>query len=71
LYGIVIGIIFGLGVYLLTGAASALGFVTVAPEILGGLVFAVCTIAGPGMAYGDWIEDMAQGSNNGSKAPPQ
>ncbi len=60
LYGTVIGIFMALAIYLLAGAVVSLGFITVAPTLLGGLVFAGCVVAGIGMEYADWIDGKEQ-----------
>jgi hypothetical protein len=70
LYGLVIGIFFGLAVYLLTGAAASLGFVTASPTALGGIVFAACIVAGVGMEYAAWIDGQDANGASPKGRPP-
>ena len=60
LYGLSIGITMALAIYLLASSVVTLGFLTVSPELLAGLVFATCVVAGVGMEYANWIDGQTE-----------
>jgi len=56
-YGLVLGTVFGFGVFVLFSALNTLGFVKINAASVAGLVFGVSTIAGPAMEYKRWMEE--------------
>jgi len=56
-YGAVIGIFFGLCIYVLGSAVAGMGFLTVDPRVLAGLVFSSGIMAGVAKEYSDWLEE--------------
>ena len=58
-YGAVLGMFFGMGIYLLGNAVSGLGFLTVDPRVLGGVMFATGILGGLGAEYSEWLEGKA------------
>jgi len=54
LYGTAIGLFFSTAIYLLGIAVAALGFLTVDPLLLAGIVFATGPMIGIAKEYGDW-----------------
>jgi len=62
-YGAVIGMFFGMCVYLLGSAVSGLGFISVPPETLGGITFATGVMAGVAKEYSDWLEENDKNKN--------
>lgn len=55
IHGLFIGMIFGLGVYLLALVVQGLGFLNTQPSLLGGVVFAAGTLGGIAKEYNDWL----------------
>jgi hypothetical protein len=56
LYGIALGILFGLSIFLIGTVAAGLGFITMSPTLLAGLVFANGILGGVAMEYGKWLK---------------
>jgi hypothetical protein len=61
LYGIALGILFGLSIFLIGTVAAGLGFITMSPTLLAGLVFANGILGGVAMEYGKWLKNQHNG----------
>jgi hypothetical protein len=61
LYGIALGILFGLSIFLIATVAAGLGFISVSPTLLAGLVFANGILGGVAMEYGKWLKNTHNG----------
>lgn len=61
LYGIALGILFGLSIFLIGTVAAGLGFITMSPTLLAGLVFANGILGGIAMEYGRWLKTQHNG----------
>ncbi|MGA3192468.1 MAG: hypothetical protein ABSD73_08155 [Candidatus Bathyarchaeia archaeon] len=61
LYGIALGILFGLSIFLIGTVAAGLGFITMSPTLLAGLVFANGILGGVAMEYGRWLKAQHNG----------
>jgi hypothetical protein len=56
IYGAVIGLFFALAIFLLATAVAGLGFLTVSPTLLAGVIFAAGFISGIAKEYADWLD---------------
>jgi hypothetical protein len=56
IWGSTIGLYFAVAVFLLATAAGGLGFLTISPVALAGLIFAVWTLMGVGFEYSAWLQ---------------
>ena len=61
LYGITIGLFFGLSIFLIATAVASLGFITLSPTFLAALVFANGVLGGIAMEYGKWLKATKNG----------
>jgi hypothetical protein len=61
LYGIALGMLFGVSIFLIATSAAGLGFITVSPTLLAGLVFANGFLGGIAMEYGRWLKNTHNG----------
>jgi len=57
LYGNVIGIFFGTVIYLLASSVHGLGFISITPTALGGIIYAAGVTGGVGMEYSRWMDE--------------
>lgn len=57
LYGNAVGIIFGVAMYLLAGAASAFFTIGASPSAIAGFIYATGVLSGVGMEYSKWMEE--------------
>ena len=62
IYGIYIGLIFGIGIYLIASAVFGMGWLTVAPVLLAGLVFSAGIMTGVTYEYGAWLAEQKEPS---------
>jgi len=60
-YGISLGILFGLSIFLVGTSAAGLGFITMSPALLAGLVFANGILGGIAKEYGSWLKNTHNG----------
>jgi len=56
IYGNVIGIVFGLGIYFLAGSAIAFFDIGATPGQIAALVYGAGVLGGIGMEYADWMD---------------
>jgi hypothetical protein len=63
IYGLFVGLVFGVSIYLTGTAVAGLGFLSIAPTLIAALVFANGVFSGVAFEYGKWIE--AQGPDAG------
>jgi len=58
MYGIFIGLLFGIAFFALGSVAYGMGFVPAAltPTVLGGLIFGDCLLIGVSAEYGKWLK---------------
>jgi hypothetical protein len=61
LYGITIGLFFGLSIFLIATAVASLGFITLSPTFLAALIFANGVLGGIAMEYGKWLKATKNG----------
>ncbi|MCJ7423559.1 hypothetical protein MUP01_04735 [Candidatus Bathyarchaeota archaeon] len=61
LYGIFVGILFGLGIYLTSTAVVGLGWLAMPPVSLAALVFANGILGGVSHEYGVWLKNTHNG----------
>jgi len=59
LNGVVLGIYFGLAVFLMTGAIFALGWLALTPVQMASLAFAVCILMFTTYEYSSWLDAQA------------
>jgi len=62
LYGSVVGIMFGIAIFLLASAVVGLGFLTIPPVLLAALIYAAGTMSGIAYEYSNWL---GQSENKG------
>jgi hypothetical protein len=56
IYGTVVGLFFATAIYLIALPIFALGFITITPIAIGGLIFAAGVLSGVAYEYDDWLE---------------
>jgi len=57
IYGAAIGLFFATAIYLLAVAVASLGFLTVDPTLLAGIVFGAGVVSGVAHEYSEWLEE--------------
>ncbi|MBS7642773.1 MAG: hypothetical protein QW374_04945 [Candidatus Bathyarchaeia archaeon] len=57
IYGSGVGIFFATAIYLLASAVASLGFLTVDPAVLAGIVFAAGVVSGIAHEYSVWLDE--------------
>jgi len=60
-YGLAVGMIFGISIFLMGTVAAGIGFITLSPALLAGLVFANGILGGVTMEYGKWLKNQHNG----------
>jgi hypothetical protein len=57
IYGNVLGLFFGIAIYLLAGAVNAITPLPATPAILSGIIYSASVMAGVGKEYADWLDE--------------
>jgi hypothetical protein len=62
IYGIYIGLIFGIGIYLVASAVFGMGWLTLAPVALASLIFSAGIMTGVSYEYSVWLSEQKEQS---------